>query len=73
MTTTIGRIVHYKAHGSPDGTHKAVYRTAIITDVESDEWVSLCVLNPSGLFFNQRCKFDDSENPPGGTWKWPPR
>lgn len=78
---SIGRIVHYQAHGSPDGTHKPAPRAAVITgvnpdviagdDIRSD--VSLCVLNPSGMFFNEHCLFDDSETPRGGTWHWPPK
>ena len=70
---SIGRIVHYQAHGSPDGTHKSEPRAAIITAVENDTNVSLFVANPSGCFFNQGCLFDGSETPKGGTWRWPPR
>ena len=70
---TIGRIVHYQAHGSPDGTHKSEPRAAVVTAVESDTVVSLCVLNPGGLFFNQGCSLDAGETPKGGTWRWPPR
>lgn len=70
---SIGRIVHYQAHGSPDGTHKPAPRAAVITEVTDDTKVGLCVLNPSGFFFNQGCLFDASETPKGGTWRWPPR
>jgi hypothetical protein len=35
--------------------------------------VSLCVLNPSGMFFNEHCLLDESESPRGGTWHWPPK
>lgn len=73
MPPSVGRIVHYQAHGSPDGTHKSVARAAVITEVFTDECVSLCVLNPSGLFFNTSVKLDDSETPKGGTWRWPPK
>ena len=68
---TIGRMVHYQAHGSPDGTHPSVPRAAIVTAVHDDEMVDLCVLNPTGLYFNQRCV--RSEEAKGGTWRWPPR
>ncbi len=77
---SIGRIVHYQAHGSPDGTHKSEPRPAIITRVglEQDSetgagvnTVDLTVFNPTGLFFNVNCKY--SEEPKGGTWRWPPR
>lgn len=32
--------------------------------------VSLCVLNPTGLFFNQGVQQDEAEHA-GGTWHWP--
>ncbi len=73
MTPSIGRIVHYQAHGSPDGTHKPAPRAAVITEVTDDSTVSLCVLNPTGFFFNLGCKLDESETPKGGSWRWPPR
>ena len=70
---TVGRIVHYQAHGSPDGTHKSVPRAAVVTEVFSDECVSLAVLNPTGMYFNTSVQLDESETPRGGTWRWPPR
>lgn len=70
---SIGRIVHYQAHGSPDGTHKSEPRPAIITRVSNDTNVDLAVFNPTGMFFNQGCLFDGGELPKGGTWRWPPR
>lgn len=73
MTPTIGRIVHYQAHGSPDGKHKSVPRAAVVTEVHSDQCVSLCVLNPTGMYFNTKNELDESETPRGGTWHWPPR
>jgi len=69
---SIGRIVHYQAFGTPGGEHKAEPRAAIITAVHNDECVSLCVLNPTGMFFNMSIMLDDSETPRGGTWRWPP-
>lgn len=75
---SIGRIVHYQAHGSPNGQHKSVPRAAVITGLIDNpggtlnlEAVDLCVLNPSGMFFNQACQFDADGAP--GTWRWPPR
>ncbi len=73
MTPTIGRIVLYQAHGSPDGTHKSEPRAAIVTKVHNETCVDLCVINPSGFFFNQSCCSDESESPRGGSWRWPPR
>lgn len=67
---TVGRVVLYRAHGSPDGTHPQADRAAIVTDVQSDTSISVCVLNPHGLFFNQGCQLDESGTK-GGTWRWP--
>lgn len=68
---SIGRIVHYQAHGSPNGQHKSEPRPAIISRVADDTTVDLTVFNPTGLFFNVGCKFDADAGP--GTWRWPPR
>lgn len=77
---SIGRIVHYQAHGSPDGTHKSEARPAIITRVHTDACVDLAVFNPTGMFFSTSCVYDagtdspDAHMPPrGGTWHWPAR
>lgn len=77
---TVGRTVHYVARGSADGFYPAVCRAAIVTEVFTD-WsdgsgeaisdASLCVLNPTGLFFNERVSFCPSNTP--GTWHWPER
>lgn len=66
---TIGRIVWYQAHGSPNGAHKSEPRAAVVTEVVTETVVGLCVLNPHGLFFNQGCNYDQNGAP--GTWRWP--
>jgi len=71
MKPSVGRIVHYVSYGTPNGEYKAECRAAIITQVFSDTVVSLCVLNPSGLFFNTSIPFDEKAK--GGTWHWPER
>lgn len=79
QTPSVARIVHYQAHGSPNGQHKSVARAAVITGTITDgpegpvnpDVVDLCVLNPTGLFFNQGCLFDPDGGP--GTWRWPPK
>lgn len=80
---SIGRIVHYQAHGSPNGQHKSEPRAAVITGLHygpanigekgelSTECVDLCVLNPTGMYFNVACIFDADAAP--GSWRWPPR
>lgn len=77
MTPSVGRIVHYRSYGTPGGEFASVCRAAIITEV-IDQWhVSLCAVNPTGLFFNQNVLFDNGEGPQGtgvpGTWHWPER
>jgi hypothetical protein len=67
---SIGRIVHYTAYGTPGGEFKSKPRAAVITDVETDTKVHVCVLNPTGIFFNA-VEYDPDGKP--GTWRWPPR
>ena len=66
---SIGRIVHYRSYGTPGGEFASEDRAAIITAVHDDESVDLCVINPTGLFFNQRVRPGYA----GGTWHWPER
>lgn len=66
---TVGRILHYKARGSADGAFPSVCRAAIVTETYADDFVSLAVLNPTGLFFDQRIEHDEQQSP--GTWHWP--
>jgi len=97
MKPSIGRIVHYVSHGTPprtDGSqaYTSECRAAIVTAVPEptrDEdgvnvFASLCVLNPTGMFFNQYVVQDELPPPdkivPGeraehlaGTWHWPER
>ena len=72
QTPSVGRIVHYQAFGTPGGEYRSVPRAAIITAVDGAK-VGLCILNPTGMFFNQDVPFDDGDLPKGGTWHWPPR
>lgn len=68
----VGRVVHYVAYGTPGGEFpQGVHRAAIITEVEdSNGVVSLCVLNPTGMFFNQHLRYSENTHQPG-TWHWP--
>jgi hypothetical protein len=82
MKPSIGRIVHYVSYGTPGGEYASECRAAVITEVvaiarglEGDpRWsaVSLCVLNPAGLFFNRNVQ-QDEEGHAAGTWHWPER
>lgn len=80
---SIGRVVHYRSHGTPireDGSQEfpSTARMAFVTEVAEDGFtVGLLVVNPDGLHFHPLSKggstFDGDENPAGGTWSWPPR
>jgi len=80
---SVGRIVHYQSHGSPNGQHKSEPRAAVITELAPTYTpdgigpngtmlpVGLCVLNPTGQFFSRDVPY--SEEPKPGHWNWPPR
>lgn len=68
MLPTVGRVVYYKSLGSPNGEFQSTDRAAIITQVLSDVRVSLCILNPNGMYFNQ--DVDQGQGP--GQWDWMP-
>lgn len=78
---TVGRIVHYQSYGTPGGEYLPEPRAAIITEVgrcEDHEFrvsgcphVSVAVINPTGMFFNEDVPF--AETPTPGHWNWPPR
>jgi hypothetical protein len=79
--------VSYGTPVSPDGSQAfaSECRAAIVTEVggligthatiehDSDEQaLGLCILNPTGLFFNQGV-IADQDAKRGGTWHWPER
>lgn len=76
MKPTIGRIVHYVSFGTPGGEYTSECRAAIVAGIPkrtrsaSSKGEDLVVLNPTGLFFNQRC-LQDEDGKAGGTWHWP--
>lgn len=82
MIPSVGRVVHYVSHGTPvreDGTQEftSECRAAIVTEVDKDPFsdgyvVGLCVLNPTGQFFNRGLS-QDEDGKAGGTWHWPER
>jgi hypothetical protein len=84
MTPSVGRIVHYVSFGTPGGEHGKECRAAVVTEVcglavepatggEVDAYVvGLCVLNPTGQFFN-RSVVQMENGRDGGTWHWPER
>lgn len=74
---SVGRVVHYVAYGTPGGEFPAgVCRAAVVTEVDQVDpepmlRASLCVLNPTGQFFNRWVPY--SAEPKPGTWHWPER
>lgn len=77
MEPSVGRIVHYVSYGTPGGEYGMECRAAIVTWVHpdavgsDDQLVSLCVLNPTGLFFRETVAYHEGGK--GGTWHWPER
>jgi hypothetical protein len=79
---SVGRIVHYVSYGTPGGEYKSECRAAVVTELCDNPrgidpetgtlCVSLAVLNPSGLFFDQHLP-QDEDGHKGGTWHWPER
>lgn len=79
MAPYVGQTVHYVAYGTPGGEFPAgVCRAAIVTEidptpkgqVEPCYYVGLCVLNPSGQFFNRNVPFASDRRP--GSWHYAP-
>jgi len=75
MTAFIGMGMHYTSYGTPGGEYGKECRAAIVTEIlkpyvsdDEHEVVSLAVLNPTGVFFNQEVKYDRDRA--GGTWHY---
>ncbi len=68
---SVGRVVHYVAYGTPGGEFPSgICRAAIITAIpDESHLVSLFILNPTGMFFNEEVRFSPNNEP--GTWHWP--
>lgn len=64
---SVGRVVHYVSYGTPGGEYGKECRAAIITEVDAQDpsKVGLCVLNPTGQFFNQGVVYHDGAETPG--------
>ena len=80
MKPTVSRVVHYVSAGSADGTYPSVCRAAVVTEVCDNPGgvdpetgtlcVSLAVLNPEGIHFNQHRPQDELAHTPQ-SWHWP--
>lgn len=79
MQPTVGRAVHYVSYGTPGGEYGKECRAAIITEVPAvadgqpadAQLVALCVLNPTGFFFNRDVPYDDGGGQPGSVLDCP--
>jgi hypothetical protein len=69
---TVGRVVHYKSFGTPNGEYEPKCRAALVTDEGDGRVISIAVLNPTGLFFDTAIA-QDEDTKKGGTWHWPER
>lgn len=69
QSPSVGRIVHYVSYGTPGGEYASECRAAIVTETNTSDTVGLCVLNPTGQFFNRTVTHDEAGV--GGTWHWP--
>lgn len=59
----LGELLPYPQHGAgPDDL-----------DEDGAQLADLCVLNPTGLFFNEGVPQDERPERSGGTWHWPER
>lgn len=70
MTPSVGSIVHYVSYGTPGGEFKSECRAAVVTAVKANDFVDLCVLNPTGLYFSQTVACLSEKHMQGGTWHW---
>jgi hypothetical protein len=63
MKPSIGRIVHYRAYGTPGGEYTSECRAAIVTELTGDpahpDMVGLCVLSPTGYHFDRAIDYHD--------------
>jgi hypothetical protein len=62
---SVGRVVHYVSYGTPGGEYTKECRAAIITETDTSDTVGLCVLNPTGQFFNRTVPYHDGAETPG--------
>jgi len=60
----IGDTVHYVSYGTPGGEYGQECRAAVVTQV-GDDTIGLCVLNPTGQFFNPSIRYSDGGETPG--------
>jgi hypothetical protein len=69
VTPSVGRVVHYVSYGTPGGEYDSRCRAAIVTEIGEVigrvQELHLCVLNPTGMFFNLNVSYHDGVGQPG--------
>ena len=68
---TVGRIVHYVSHPTPEGD-PSENQAALVTAVNEDGTVLLTVFTPGGVLLKDNVLADHDEDQ-AGTWHWPHR
>jgi hypothetical protein len=64
--------IGYTLSASPSGPILEAHDGRDVSDLKRiSTTVGLCVLNPTGQFFNQKVPY--AEEPTPGHWNWPPR
>jgi hypothetical protein len=71
---SVGRVVHYVAYGTPGGEFPVgACRAGIVTEVDEpdnpESPIGVCVLNPTGIYFNQHLPYNTAQA--AGSWHWP--
>lgn len=70
----VGDSVHYVSYGSADGRYESTCRAAVVTELhltyKDPTSRGLCVMNPTGVFFDRDCRQSEDKHT-GGTWHWP--
>lgn len=69
---TVGRMVHYQSYGTPGGEFLPEPRAAVVTSAKNGITIDICVLNPTGFFFNQNVPHAEDDKPTPGHWNWMP-
>lgn len=68
LVPRLGTIQHYVSYGAVGNkNYVSTCRAAVVTETDPDTPLSvgLCVLNPTGAFFNQRVQYDSGGETPG--------
>ncbi len=70
MKLYVGKMVWYTSYGTPKGEYTSEVRAAVVTAIHANYVVDICVLNPTGQFFNTNVQH--SVDPKPGHWSYIP-